>query len=284
MHYYTRHIGDYAKDTGHLSLLEHGVYTVLLDWCYATEKALPDDLESVYRICRAQISAEKKAVQRVVEEFFPASESGRKNKRAVLEINEFRRKSEKNGKAAALRWQCERNANAQQTQSDGNTTRARVPLTNTQEPISNNHAVEQAAVIPSEQEVLAEAKKYPGDMSRGIPAEIPEGWALNWLAWRMNPSAGPFPTDWISDMHRRFRAGWINGDPRTGRKNEKTGATTTGVPSANVVAIERQKKTAALRQELRELEQEIEALVAAGAEVPREKTLREREIRKEISE
>jgi hypothetical protein len=31
MKFYQRHLGDYARDTAHLSLLEHGVYSVLLD-------------------------------------------------------------------------------------------------------------------------------------------------------------------------------------------------------------------------------------------------------------
>ena len=35
MHFYKFHIGDYAKDTGHLTLLEHGVYRSLMDWSYA---------------------------------------------------------------------------------------------------------------------------------------------------------------------------------------------------------------------------------------------------------
>ena len=31
MNYYKRHIGDYAAKAGHLSPLEHGVYTLLID-------------------------------------------------------------------------------------------------------------------------------------------------------------------------------------------------------------------------------------------------------------
>ena len=42
MNYYQRHIGDYARDTGHLSLLEHGVYMVLLDYHYASEAGIPE--------------------------------------------------------------------------------------------------------------------------------------------------------------------------------------------------------------------------------------------------
>ncbi len=30
MNYYERHLGDYAKDTAHLTMIEHGAYTLLL--------------------------------------------------------------------------------------------------------------------------------------------------------------------------------------------------------------------------------------------------------------
>ena len=38
MNYYERHLGDYARDTGHLSMLEHGAYSLLLDRYYATRR------------------------------------------------------------------------------------------------------------------------------------------------------------------------------------------------------------------------------------------------------
>ena len=41
MNYYERHIGDYLKDTAHLSLLEHGVYSRLLDVYYTRESPIP---------------------------------------------------------------------------------------------------------------------------------------------------------------------------------------------------------------------------------------------------
>jgi uncharacterized protein YdaU (DUF1376 family) len=68
MNYYERHLGDYAKDTAHLSMMEHGAYTLLLDRYYATEKGIPQD--QVYRIARARTAAEKRAVDNVLREFF----------------------------------------------------------------------------------------------------------------------------------------------------------------------------------------------------------------------
>lgn len=68
MNYYERHLGDYAKDTGHLSMLEHGAYTLLLDRYYATEAGIPAD--QVYRVARARTKEERDAVDVVLSEFF----------------------------------------------------------------------------------------------------------------------------------------------------------------------------------------------------------------------
>jgi uncharacterized protein YdaU (DUF1376 family) len=68
VNYYERHLGDYARDTGHLSALEHGVYTLLLDRYYATERGVPKD--QVYRVARAHTKPEREAVEAVLGEFF----------------------------------------------------------------------------------------------------------------------------------------------------------------------------------------------------------------------
>lgn len=76
MNYYERYCGDYARDTGHLSLQEHGAYTVMLDTYYATETPLPADYPALYRICRAMSGKEKEAVRKVADEFFRVEEDG----------------------------------------------------------------------------------------------------------------------------------------------------------------------------------------------------------------
>ena len=60
MNYYERHLGDYAKDTGHLTILEHGAYTLLLDRIYSTEAGIPE--KDAHRLARARTAAEKAAV------------------------------------------------------------------------------------------------------------------------------------------------------------------------------------------------------------------------------
>lgn len=88
MNFYKRHLGDYARDTGHLSLLEHGVYTLLLDRYYASEKPLPADVRECCKLARATTKAERDAVAYVLGEFFELRATGHHNNRADDEIAE----------------------------------------------------------------------------------------------------------------------------------------------------------------------------------------------------
>lgn len=86
MNYYEHHLGDYAKDAGHLSMLEHGAYRCMLDLCYATEKPLPLDREKLNRLVRANSDEEKQAVSLVLVEFFDETPEGWMHKRVREEI------------------------------------------------------------------------------------------------------------------------------------------------------------------------------------------------------
>lgn len=90
MNYYRRYSGDYLRDTSHLSLAEHGAFTLLLDIYYSTEKPLPAEYEGLYRICRAMSESEQAAVRSVADQYFPVSESGRINNRADRELADQR--------------------------------------------------------------------------------------------------------------------------------------------------------------------------------------------------
>ena len=63
-------MGDYAKDTANLTLVQHGAYRVLIDHYYAIEEPLPSEPDDLYRIARAFTKSERDAVDFVVKKFF----------------------------------------------------------------------------------------------------------------------------------------------------------------------------------------------------------------------
>jgi uncharacterized protein YdaU (DUF1376 family) len=81
VNFYPHHIGDYAKDTAHLSMLEDAAYRRMLDVAYAAEKPLPRIRRTIYRLVRARSHAEKLAVDVVLGEFWIEGDDGWHNKR-----------------------------------------------------------------------------------------------------------------------------------------------------------------------------------------------------------
>ena len=99
MDYYERHLGDYAKDTAHLSMLEHGAYGLLLDRYYGTEDGIPE--AQAHRVARARTKEEKQAVDAVLEEFFTLTNGVWINARSEEEIVKAKAKihdAQENGK------------------------------------------------------------------------------------------------------------------------------------------------------------------------------------------
>jgi uncharacterized protein YdaU (DUF1376 family) len=102
MHYYQHHIGDYRRDTAHLSLLEHGIYRQLMDWYYLEETPIPKETEVVFRRLRVGSEIEQKAAMNVLSDFFTLAENGYLHGRIEQEIAQYRAKSERareNGKS-----------------------------------------------------------------------------------------------------------------------------------------------------------------------------------------
>ena len=80
-------MGDFSRDTAHLTMLQRGAYNDMLDYYYATGKPLPAAPDQLYRIARAMNGAERKAVDAVAGQFFPTQSDGKRhNKRADIEI------------------------------------------------------------------------------------------------------------------------------------------------------------------------------------------------------
>lgn len=137
MNYYPFHIGDYLRDTAHLSVMEDGAYRRMLDLYYASEKPLPLDLVWLCRLLRAESDEEKEAVQFVLQHFFEKFEHGWVSKRAEAEIkaaNKRTKAARLNGKKGG-RPKTQRVSTGLATQNPAET-QGKAP--NNQKPITKN--------------------------------------------------------------------------------------------------------------------------------------------------
>lgn len=103
MQWYKHYIGDFQRDTGHLSLTERGAYRALLDHHYATEKPLPADPVALARLVGAQTKAERDAVPAVLTQFWTLTDEGWINARAQIEMGKTDARRETNRAVAQAR-------------------------------------------------------------------------------------------------------------------------------------------------------------------------------------
>ncbi len=203
MHYYQHNIGDYARDTGHLTILEHGIYRLILDWCYLNEK--PITTEQAMRIGRGNPTE----TQSVLSEFFLPTDIGWEHKRVAFEVAAYNAKSLKNKQNGQKggRPKTENNPVGFQSVSE---LEAKQTLTNNQEPITNNQkelCASPAALpspIPERQKTEASGTRLPKDW------ELPDSWR-QW-AERERPDLDAGMT---ADQFRDF---WVAKPGKDGRK------------------------------------------------------------------
>lgn len=170
MNYYEHHLGDYLRDTAHLSMLEDGAYRRMLDVYYVKEQPLPAEPRDVHRLVRASTKPERDAVLVVLREFFTQTPEGWRHKRCDSEIGRYKDKQAKARRSADARWNptrqaSEGNANASptahandmRTHSEGNAPQS--PVTSNQTPISVAEATGVAAAVPSTKDELWKAGK-----------------------------------------------------------------------------------------------------------------------------
>lgn len=86
MNFYQHHLGDYLKDTAHLTMIEDGAYRRLIDLYYLHEQPLPSDKKQLYRLARATTPAERKTIDSVLEEYFYQTDDGYRHSRCDSEL------------------------------------------------------------------------------------------------------------------------------------------------------------------------------------------------------
>lgn len=96
MFYFKFHIGDYRRETSHLTLLEHGVYMTLMSTYYTNEQPLPTDEKQLFRLAGARTDDEKEAVINITNEFFKRVGSEWVHSRIDFELQKYQARAETN--------------------------------------------------------------------------------------------------------------------------------------------------------------------------------------------
>ncbi len=102
MNFFKLYIGDYQRDTAHLSIAEHGAYMLMLQHYYATEKPLPSG-KALHRMLRAQDKTEREAIDSVATQFWLTTDDGLVNDRADVEITKAAAQADTNARIARER-------------------------------------------------------------------------------------------------------------------------------------------------------------------------------------
>lgn len=211
MNYYEHHLGDYLRDTAHLSMVEDGAYRRLLDAYYIKEKPLPSDRREIFRLVRAAGKSDRAAVETVLKEFFVESPEGWRHKRCDVEIARYLDKQDKARASANARWNAtkppsERNANALPTQCEGNA--LQTPDSNHQSPKSKKPA-SRASALPEPFDITEDRKVYA---EKTLPnVDVPE---LAFAFCDCHKSKGTVAKDWDATWRTYCRNGLKFGYPK----------------------------------------------------------------------
>lgn len=153
MHHYQFNIGDYRKDTGHLSLLEHGIYRMLLDTYYLSDGVMEADDAKIMRTHCVRTADEQQAYKNVISDFFQLRDGHYFHTGCDKVLGRIYEKSDKARASAQARWDkklnknnnkekqktksSEENANAMRTHGERNAN-GMLPITHNPLPNINN--------------------------------------------------------------------------------------------------------------------------------------------------
>jgi len=169
MNYYQRHIGDYHKKAGRLSMIEHGAYTLLLDSCYDREKF--PTREEALDWCWAKSPEEVAAVEFVLSKFFTL-ESGVYVQTTISEnVAAYKEKAKKNKQIAIEREEVRRLKREQAVHESARTVHEsppnHKPITINQEPITNNKDISKPQAARFTEPSVSDVFQYMKEIQKG---------------------------------------------------------------------------------------------------------------------
>lgn len=139
MNWFKLYIGDYQRDTAHLSVTEHGAYLLMLQHYYATEKPLPTG-KALHRMLRAQDKHERDAIDSVASQFWTTTDAGLVNERADVEIEKASTQADTNRAIAQAREAARKEARNRNESSTNRATNDQPNQTPDTRGIHNPHA------------------------------------------------------------------------------------------------------------------------------------------------
>ena len=234
MNYYERHLGDFVRDTAHLSMTEDGAYNRLLDRYYATESGIPVD--QAHRVARARTKEERQAVDVVLAEFFILSDGVWIKNRVEEEIAKAQGKikaAQENGKRGG-RPKKESIGSENETQQKP----TGLLLGSENETQQKAHQTPDTNIKPTSQPVNAhdpekfamrigwEPSAHVADLARQSGAPLADGDLPEFMAhWLTEPATKRTQAEWDKALlqcakHRKLRA--ASPLPSTGKQPRKT--------------------------------------------------------------
>jgi uncharacterized protein YdaU (DUF1376 family) len=206
MNFYKHYLGDFQRDTGHLSLTERGAYLALIHHYYATENPLPNEHAALCRIAGAFTKAERDAVKSILS-FFELREGMLWHKRIEAELEKQAGRCDKNRAIALAREDRKRAEKEAQTDNENSTNRAQNVQQNVARTSHQNSTIpepEPEPVIPKENK---EGK--PSLQKKRCPrgTRLDPDWVLppEWEAWAIAEKPGIDPRKTAA----HFRDYWI---------------------------------------------------------------------------
>lgn len=178
MNFYKHFIGDFQRDTGHLSLTERGAYLALMHHYYATEQALPADHAALCRIASAFSKPERDAVK-VAAKFFEMRDGALWHKRIEAELERAEGTSDTNRRIALEREARKRAEKVARDEHEACTKRApNVPETSHEQSTPHSHSQNQ---IPKTEEKGSPRKREP---TLPAPEDVAEQVWKDWVQLR----------------------------------------------------------------------------------------------------
>ena len=209
MHYYKRNLGDYAKKTGRLTMLQHGAYTLLIDSCY--DREIFPTLEQALDWTWAATEAEVEAVKFVLSRFFTLDKDCcYVQDRILCELLEYHAKADTNKRIAIERETKRKEKSTNRVQDVNEPPPNHKPITINHKPITNKNTATTVAtpVGVSEsvwQEFVSHRKSKKARVTQLVIDKITEeankaGWTLeNALKETIVRNWQSFKADWVLD-------------------------------------------------------------------------------------